>query len=238
MTIADHLRLASFDPGAQGAEIGVDLVTRTLLTQSEAKDKHKHKHSSIVVLSLYQLFEICNKSHGNTFATLPTRKNCPCKKTAAAQVPSLFNKTATGWAIVQLLLLSNCATALAHRSIIPRASALRPRALSAPSESDLQSLVCISVMEIACRARTVQSSLARRASVARNLQHVALAAKLQLTRRFWLCCGPVICARKEKIWWEALSNPVSFKARSSLEESGDWLKSSEEACSWGAALIE
>ena len=94
--------------------------------------------------------------------------------------------------------LGNCATALAHRSIIPRASALRTRALRAPSESDLPSLVCISVMEIACRARTVQSSLARRASVARNLQHVALAAKLQLTRRFWLCCGPVICAKKRE----------------------------------------
>ena len=87
MTIADHLRLADFDPGAQGAEIGVDLVTRTQLTQSEAKDKHKQKHSSVVVLSLYPLFEIYDKSHGETFATLPTRKNCPCKKTAAAQVP-------------------------------------------------------------------------------------------------------------------------------------------------------
>ena len=43
--------------------------------------------------------------------------------------------------------------------------------------------------------------------------------------------------RKEKIWWEALSNPVSFKARSWLEESGDWLKSSDQAC-WGATLIE
>ena len=82
--------------------------------------------------------------------------------------------------------LSNCATALAHRSIIPRASALRTRALRAPSESDLPSLECISEMEIGHRARTVQSSLARRASVARNLQHVALAAKLQLTRRYWL----------------------------------------------------
>ena len=114
MTIADHLRLAGFDPGAQGAEIGVDLVTRTQLTQSEAKDKHKQKQkqSSEVVMSLYQ-FEICDKSHGNTFATLPTRKNCPCKKTAAAQVPIASSTkqqlveqlcNCSCWAIVQLLL--------------------------------------------------------------------------------------------------------------------------------------
>ena len=125
MTIADHIVEERDDHcrplevgwlwprGAQGAEIGVDLVTRTQLTQSEAKDKHKQKHSSVVVPFLYQLFEICDKSHGNTFATLPTRKNCPCKKTAAAQVPIASSTkqqlveqlcNCSCWAIVQLLL--------------------------------------------------------------------------------------------------------------------------------------
>ena len=143
MTIADHLRLAGFDPGAQGAEIGVDLVTRTQLTQSEAKDKHKQKqmHSSEVVLSLYQMFEICDKSHGNTLQRCQRERIALVRKLQQHKYPLPLQQN-SNW-------LGNCATALAHRSIIPRASALRPRALSAPSQADLPSLVCISEMEIA-----------------------------------------------------------------------------------------
>ena len=64
--------------------------------------------------------------------------------------------------------LSNCATALVEQlcncfctqiyHFKSLCTAQRMRALRAPSESYLPSLVCISEMEIACRARTVQSS--------------------------------------------------------------------------------